>query len=76
MKYVLTRLNHRLSSTNGSVLLLMDNAGCHQEDLKTNFRFVVFCELTRHQNSNMLNWHNSKFQRTYQSFFKSMFYPR
>ena len=34
MKSVLTRLNHRLSSSNCSILLLMDNAGCHPEDLK------------------------------------------
>ena len=29
-KSVLTRLNHRLSSSNCSILLLMDNAGCNQ----------------------------------------------
>ena len=38
MKSVLTRLNHRLSSSNCSILLLMVNAGCHPEDLKTKFR--------------------------------------
>ena len=28
MKSVLTRLNHRLSTSNRSILSLMDNAGC------------------------------------------------
>ena len=43
MKSVLTRLNHRLSSSNRSILLLMDNAGCHREDLKTKFNNIKIC---------------------------------
>ena len=40
---VLTRLNHRLSSCSRSIILLMDNAGCHPHDLKekySNIRIV------------------------------------
>ena len=40
---VLTRLNHRLSSCSRSIVLLMDNAGCHPHDLKekySNIRIV------------------------------------
>ena len=29
--------NHRFASTDPKVLLLMDNAGCHPEELKTKF---------------------------------------
>lgn len=37
MDSVLTKLNHRYVAANRKVLLLMDNAGCHPEDLKTKF---------------------------------------
>ena len=37
LESVLTKLNHRLASTSRKVLLLMDNAGCHPEDLKDKF---------------------------------------
>ena len=43
MKSVLTRLKHQLSSSNRSILLLMDNAGCHPEDLKTKFSNIKNC---------------------------------
>ena len=36
---VLTRLN-RLSSCSRSIILLMDNAGCHPHNLKANIRIV------------------------------------
>ena len=37
MVSVLTKLNHRLSGSGRSILLLMDNAGCHPESLKEKF---------------------------------------
>ena len=37
METILTKLNNRLSSSNRSILLLMDNAGCHPESLQTKF---------------------------------------
>ena len=37
MKSVLTKLNHRYAAANRKVLLLMDNARCHPEDLKSKF---------------------------------------
>ena len=37
METILTKLNHRLSCSNRSIILLMDNAGCHPKDLSTKF---------------------------------------
>ena len=37
MEAVLAKLNHRLSSSGRSVILLMDNAGCHPDDLAEKF---------------------------------------
>ena len=37
MEAVLVKLNRRLSSTNRSIILLMDNAGCHPEALAGKF---------------------------------------
>ena len=37
MKPVLTKLNHRYAAANRKVSLLMDNARCHPEDLKSKF---------------------------------------
>ena len=37
LKLVLTKLNHCLASSSRKVLLLMDNAGCHPEDLKDKY---------------------------------------
>lgn len=37
MERVLTKLNHRFISTGRKVLLLMDNAGCHPDELKNQF---------------------------------------
>ena len=34
---VLTKLNHKLSRKGRFVVLLMDNAGCHPEDLKEKY---------------------------------------
>ena len=37
MKSILTKLNHRFVNEKHSILLFMDNAGCHPEDLKSKF---------------------------------------
>ena len=37
MEAILKKLNHRLSCSNRTILLMMDNAGCHPEDLKEKF---------------------------------------
>ena len=37
MEEVLTKLNRRLSSSGRSIILLMDNAGCHPNDLAEKF---------------------------------------
>ena len=37
MKLVLTKLNHFFPSAKRKVLLLMDNAGCHPEELNGKF---------------------------------------
>ena len=37
MEAILSKLNSKLSCTNRLTLLLMDNAGCHPEYLKTKF---------------------------------------
>ena len=37
MESLLTKLNQRLSCTNRSILLMIDNAGCHPEDLTSKF---------------------------------------
>jgi hypothetical protein len=48
MNIVLTKLNRRLSWSNRSILLLMDNAGCHPDPLAGKFRFA-FSLQTLHQ---------------------------
>ena len=45
LESILTKLNHRLSSSSRSIILLMDNAGCHPEDLKTKFSNIKVCFL-------------------------------
>ena len=40
MELILTKLNHWFESTDRKVLLLMDNAGCHPEELKTKFNNI------------------------------------
>ena len=41
MESILNKLNRRLSSSNRSILLLIDNAGCHPEDLKKKFSNIM-----------------------------------
>lgn len=45
MESILAKLNRRLSSKSRSILLMMDNAGCHPEDLKTKFSNIKVCFL-------------------------------
>ena len=37
LEAVLTKLNHRMLSSGRSIILLMDNAGCHPDDLAEKF---------------------------------------
>ena len=37
LDFILSKINCRLFCTNQSVILLMDSAGCHPENLKTKF---------------------------------------
>ena len=53
MESVLTKLNHRLSSSSRCILLLMDNAGCHPEDLKTKFSNIKVCFLPANTTSKL-----------------------
>ena len=43
MESLLTKLNHRLSRSTRFILLMMDNAGCHPEELKTKFSNIKVC---------------------------------
>ena len=45
MEAILTKLNHGLSCSNGTILLMMDNAGCHPKDLKEKFSNIKVCFL-------------------------------
>ena len=42
MKSILTKLNHPGVVEKHSILLLVDGAGCHPEDLKTKFSDINF----------------------------------
>ena len=42
---ILRKLNRRLCSANRNILLLMDNAGCHPEDLSGKFSNIKICYL-------------------------------
>ena len=53
LESILTKLNHRLSSSSRSIILLMDNAGCHPEDLKTKFRNIKVCFLPANTTSKL-----------------------
>ena len=53
MESVLTKLNRRMSSNCRSILLLMDNEGCHPEDLKTKFSNIKVCFLPANTTSKL-----------------------
>ena len=42
---ILSKLNRRLTTTNRNILLLMDNAGCHPENLSGKFSNIKICFL-------------------------------
>jgi len=53
METVLGKLNARLSHTNRSILLLMDNAGCHPDYLQTKFSNIKTCFLPANTTSKL-----------------------
>ncbi len=55
MNTVLTKLNRRLSRSNRSILLLMDNAGCHPNDLVGKFSNIKVCFLPANTTSKSYN---------------------
>ena len=42
---IVSKLNRRLSRTSRSILLFMDNAGCHPEHLQTKYSNIKICFL-------------------------------
>ena len=53
MDAVLTKLNRRLSRSNRSILLLMDNAGCHPGNLAGKFSNIKVCFLPANTTSKL-----------------------
>ena len=53
MESILAKLNRRLSSSGRSILLMMDNAGCHPEDLKAKFSNINVCFLPANTTSKL-----------------------
>ena len=49
LEAVLTKLNHRMSSSGRSIILLMDNAGCHPDDLAEKFHSSFITLIIRFQ---------------------------
>ena len=49
MTSFLTKLNRRLGRTNCNILLLLDNAGCHPQELKTVLLDPAFFQSIQHQ---------------------------
>ena len=50
---ILRKLNRRLSSSNRNILLLMDNAGCHPENLSGKYSNIKVCFLPPNTTSNL-----------------------
>ena len=64
LKAVLMKLNHRMSSSGRSIILLMDNAGCHPDDLAEKFSNIkiVFFATQHHINAPAFgSRHHTKF---------------
>ena len=43
LEEILAKLNHRLARSNRSILLFVDNAGCHPEELASKFSNIKVC---------------------------------
>ncbi len=43
---ILAKLNSRISRQNRSILLLLDNAGCHPDHLKEKYSNIKICYFT------------------------------
>lgn len=53
LEAILTKLNRRLSSSNRKILLFMDNAGCHPDDLSGKFSNINICFLPANTTSTL-----------------------
>ena len=53
MEAIIGKFNSKLSRTNRLILLLMDNAGCHPEYLKTKFSHIKICFLPANTTSQL-----------------------
>lgn len=53
MEAILTKLNHQLSRNNQHILLFMDNAGCHPEELVSKFSNIKICFLPANTTSKL-----------------------
>ena len=69
MNTVLTKLNRRLSRSNRSILLLMDNAGCHPNDLVGKFSNIKVCFLPANTTSKLQPLIIQNFKVHYRHFF-------
>lgn len=79
LEAVLTKLNRRLSCSNRKILLLMDNAGCHPDDLSVKFSNIKVCFLPPNTTSTLQPLDLGKIQNFkvhYCRFFLGMFYQK
>ena len=53
MEFVLSKLNSRMSRNCCSILLMLDNAGCYPEDLKSKFSNIKVCFLSANTTSKL-----------------------